>query len=156
MKRYRFYGWQPQIPATMPAQDLVVTPLFIKHAGVPSIKIVSTNELNLNAGESAAVYVAVTGDGYVAWSVQGGAFEISPSQDGRYCVITAVRNGRAVIGAKLVSSSGEVLCSDSVTAYCRNGASYLFNRLLQKNEGQKFRLFISIIDFIKAVLFELR
>ena len=153
---YRFYGWQPQIPATMPAQDLVVTPLFIKHAGVPSIKIVSTNELNLNAGESAAVYVAVTGDGYVAWSVQGGAFEISPSQDGRYCVITAVRNGRAVIGAKLVSSSGEVLCSDSVTAYCRNGASYLFNRLLQKNEGQKFRLFISIIDFIKAVLFELR
>lgn len=150
---YIFAGWQPCLPGTMPAENLTVTPVFVVHSSRPSIKIVTTNELNLNAGESVTVYAAVSGDNSseVVWSVFGSAFEITPSDDGKSCVVTALSGGKAVIRAALVSSAGTVLCSDSVTATGRTGLRYLLNRIFGNSQGK----FISFFELFRLLFFNL-
>ena len=155
---YIFAGWQPQLPATMPAGNLTVYPVFIAHASRPSVSIVTTNELGLTAGESVTVYAAVTGgsDSRVVWSVRGNAVEITPSYDGRSCVVTAVRDGSAAVTASLVSSAGDTLCSDSAKVNVSGGVQYLFSSILLKNSGIRFRFIYSIFELIEKLFFDFK
>ncbi|MBR0121479.1 MAG: InlB B-repeat-containing protein [Clostridia bacterium] len=151
---YYFSGWQPALPLTMPAEDLTVCALYAKNINKPSVSTVNTNELTLNVGESVKIYAAVK-NAYsckTVWSVKGGSVEISPSENGDYCVVTAVKSGKSVITVSLVSSAGKVLCSDSDTVICKNDAKNVFVGIFRNNSGNKLRLFVSVIDFIRIIL----
>ena len=89
------------------------------------------------------------------WSVSGSSFTVAPSSDGAYCVVTALKDGRATVTAELVSSAGEVLCSDSEALKCETGVQLIFARLLSKNAGNKYRTFISLFELIKVLLLNL-
>ncbi|MBQ6265826.1 MAG: Ig-like domain-containing protein [Clostridia bacterium] len=153
---YIFAGWQPALPAVMPAQNITVTPVFVLHLSRPSIAIVTTGELSLKAGESVTVYTAVRGgdSSFIEWSSGSSAISLTPSYDGSCCVVTAVRDGSAVITVKLVSSAGDVLASDSAVVKVSGGASYLFNNIFAKNSGQKFRFIVSLFELVKKMFFE--
>ncbi len=154
---YIFAGWQPVLPATMPSHNVTVTPVYVRHISRPSISIINTNEHVLKAGESITLYASVTGadSSAVVWSVSGSSFTVAPSSDGAYCVVTALKDGRATVTAKLVSSAGEVLCSGSEALKCETGVQLIFARLLSKNAGNKYRTFISLFELIKILLFNI-
>ena len=155
---YIFAGWQPVLPGTMPAQNITVTPVFVKHINRPSVSIVATNELCLTAGQSVTVYTAVTGGdaSSIVWNVLGSSVDIIPSTDGRSCVVTAVRDGSALITASLISSSGSVLYSDSVQVNVSGGVKNLFSSILLKNSGNRFSFIYSLFELIEKLFFDFK
>ena len=105
-----FNGWSPEVPETMPAQDMTFTAVFepIKtkiSINTPSVTTVSYGfTLNLHAN----VTDLPEGAG-VVWSMDGSGFELIPSADGMTCGVKSVSKGSATITARVVDKNGNAV-----------------------------------------------
>ena len=107
---YDFMGWSPEMPETMPAQDMTFTAVFepIKtkiSINTPSVTTVSYGfTLNLHANVTDLPEGA-----RVVWSMDGSGFELIPSADGMTCGVKSVSKGSATITAKVVDKNGNAV-----------------------------------------------
>ena len=110
LEGYDFMGWSPEVPETMPAQNMTFTAVFepIKtkiSINTPSVTTVSYGfTLNLHAN------VTDLPDGArIVWSMDGSGFELIPSSDGMTCGVKSVSKGSATITARVVDKNGNAV-----------------------------------------------
>ena len=107
LEGYDFIGWSPEVPETMPAQNMPFTAVFepIKtkiSINTPSVTTVSYGfTLNLHANVTDLPEGA-----RIVWSMDGSGFELIPSADGMTCGVKSVSKGSATITAKVVDKNG--------------------------------------------------
>ena len=107
---YDFMGWSPEVPETMPAQNMTFTAVFepIKtkiSINTPSVTTVSYGfTLNLHANVTDLPEGA-----RIVWSMDGSGFELIPSADGMTCGVKSISKGSATITAKVVDKNGNAV-----------------------------------------------
>ncbi len=107
---YDFVGWLPEVPETMPAQDITFMAEFepIKC----NVIIPTPSKSALNYGETLVLkaYVSSLPAGArIVWKAVGRGAEIYPAKDGRSCEIKATGNGKVMILATVVDDQGAPL-----------------------------------------------
>lgn len=109
---YKFVGWTPSVPETMPADNLTFTAQFellvkelkVKNPSTNTVKYGDTLILHADFGET------VLPEGYsILWTVEGAGFNMNPAADGLTCNMTSVANGNATVKATLVDENGEAV-----------------------------------------------
>lgn len=111
---YVFLGWSPQIPETMPAENITVTALFGIVAElslkVPSVDTVRYGETLILHAETSVLPDHIR----LKWSSDNSCVTLTPSADGKTCALTPASNGSAVITVSLVDEKGnEIIGIDS-------------------------------------------
>ena len=107
LEGYVFKGWSPEVPETMPAQDIIFTARF--EPVKCSVIVPTPPKSTLNYGETlvlkAYIYSLPAG-ARIVWKVVGRGAEIYPAKDGRSCEIKATGNGKVMILATVVDNQG--------------------------------------------------
>lgn len=112
---YIFVGWDAEIPATMPANDITVTAEFKEAPHDPTsprIEIVTPDSRTLYYGESITLnaYVYNLPEGAsIKWEVSGDGVSIKPLLNGKSCIVTSTSDGNVVIKAYVVDSKGNTI-----------------------------------------------
>ena len=123
---YDFMGWSPEVPETMPAQDMTFTAVFEPIKTKISINTPSTSTVSYGFTLNLHANVTDLPEGArVVWSIDGSGFELIPSADGMTCGIKSVSKGSATITARVVDKNGnavkdangnEITASQSLTS----------------------------------------
>ena len=107
LEGYVFKGWSPEVPETMPAQDIIFTARF--EPVKCSVIVPTPPKSTLNYGETLVLkaYISSLPTGArIVWKVVGRGAEIYPAKDGRSCEIKATGNGKVMILATVVDNQG--------------------------------------------------
>ncbi|MDY6016807.1 MAG: InlB B-repeat-containing protein, partial [Oscillospiraceae bacterium] len=121
MDGYRFVGWTPEVPETMPDYDLTFTAVFEKieapNDGKTVVSIKHPSTTTINYGESLTLYATASNlpeGGKIKWRiVEGTGVSIEPSRSGMYCIVTSESTGNVVIEAYAVDSHGNIITDES-------------------------------------------
>ena len=107
---YDFMGWSPEVPETMPAQDMTFTAVFEPIKTKISINTPSTTTVSYGFTLNLHANVTDLPEGArVVWSMDGSGFELIPSADGMTCGVKSVSKGSATITAKVVDKNGNAV-----------------------------------------------
>ena len=107
---YDFMGWSPEVPETMPAQDMTFTAVFEPIKTKISINTPSTSTVSYGFTLNLHANVTDLPEGArVVWSIDGSGFELIPSADGMTCGIKSVSKGSATITARVVDKNGNAV-----------------------------------------------
>ena len=110
LEGYDFMGWSPEVPETMPAQDLTFTAVFEPIKTKISINTPSTTTVSYGFTLNLHANVTDLPEGArVVWSMDGSGFELIPSADGMTCGVKSVSKGSATITAKVVDKNGNAV-----------------------------------------------
>ena len=110
LEGYDFIGWSPEVPETMPAQDLTFTAVFEPIKTKISINTPSTSTVSYGFTLNLHANVTDLPEGArVVWSIDGSGFELSPSADGMTCGVKSVSKGSATITVKVVDMNGNAV-----------------------------------------------
>ncbi len=106
-KGYHFAGWTPEVPATMPAENVTVHAVFKK---LYSLSIKNNPGRNtVNYGDT-LVLTAVTDElpegTDISWYIDGDGFEATVSDDGVNCYLTSTGSGSVKITAVITNEDG--------------------------------------------------
>ena len=109
---YTFIGWSPEIPATVPAENLTFTAQY--ELIVKQLKIKNPSTSTINYGETLVMHADFGGvelpEGWkIQWTVEGAGFNMAPADDGLTCNMISVANGNATVKATLVDENGEAV-----------------------------------------------
>ena len=118
---YRFIGWTPEVPETMPAYDLTFTAVFekietpIENEIKVSIRNPSTTTINY--GDAIILHADIDGTlpegARIEWTADNGNFSLSVSADGTTCKISPKSSGKTVFTATAYDKDGNVISSDT-------------------------------------------
>ncbi len=112
---YMFIGWDAEIPATMPANDVTVTAKFKtapQDTTTPRIVMVTPETRTIYYGESITLQVRTYNlpeGARVKWEVSGDGVSIKPSASGKTCKVISTSNGNVVIRAYIIDSNGNTI-----------------------------------------------
>ena len=107
---YDFMGWSPEVPETMPAQDMTFTAVFEPIKTKLSINTPSTTTVSYGFTLNLHANVTDLPEGArIVWSMDGSGFELIPSADGMTCGVKSVSKGSATITAKVVDKNGNAV-----------------------------------------------
>lgn len=107
---YIFKGWSPEVPETMPAQDMTFTAVFEPIKTKISINTLSVTTVSYGFTLNLHANVTDLPDGArIVWSMDGSGFELIPSADGMTCGVKSVSKGSATITAKVVDKNGNAV-----------------------------------------------
>ena len=107
---YDFMGWSPEVPETMPAQDMTFTAVFEPIKTKISINTPSTTTVSYGFTLNLHANVTDLPDGArIVWSMDGSGFELIPSAEGMTCGVKSVSKGSATITAKVVDKNGNAV-----------------------------------------------
>jgi uncharacterized protein YjdB len=107
---YDFMGWSPEVPETMPAQDMTFTAVFEPIKTKISINTPSTSTVSYGFTLNLHANVTDLPEGArIVWSMDGSGFELIPSADGMTCGVKSVSKGSATITAKVVDKNGNAV-----------------------------------------------
>ena len=110
LEGYDFMGWSPEVPETMPAQDMTFTAVFEPIKTKISINTPSTTTVSYGFTLNLHANVTDLPDGArIVWSMDGSGFELIPSADGMTCGVKSVSKGSATITAKVVDKNGNAV-----------------------------------------------
>ena len=110
LEGYDFMGWSPEVPETMPAQDMTFTAVFEPIKTKISINTPSTTTVSYGFTLNLHANVTDLPEGArVVWSMDGSGFELIPSADGMTCGVKSVSKGSATITAKVVDKNGNAV-----------------------------------------------
>ncbi len=138
---YKFVGWTPDVPQTMPAHNLTFTAVFEKvykytcqycnskfdlydeynsHLNDEaekrtSINILSPSTTTINYGDRIILHAetgTIPNGAKIVWEINNNNFSTTSSSDGITFTITPNSSGKTTITAKIISSDGRVLCYD--------------------------------------------
>ncbi len=107
-KGYEFVGWTPEIPTTMPAENLTFTAQF--ELTVKEIKIKTPTTTTVNYGDTLVLQledVELPEGIAIEWSLIGDAVTTAVSEDGKECRVTSTASGNVSVIATLVDENGE-------------------------------------------------
>ncbi len=112
---YVFEGWEGEIPAAMPANDITVTAVFkekTEDKTYAKITIATPEKRTLYYGETITLYANVKNlpeGAKIKWYVEGDGVSIKPSSSGKSCKVTSTSNGNVVIRAMVVDAKGNTV-----------------------------------------------
>ena len=110
LEGYDFMGWSPEVPETMPAQDMTFTAVFEPIKTKISINTPSTTTVSYGFTLNLHANVTDLPEGArIVWSMDGSGFELIPSADGMTCGVKSVSKGSATITAKVVDKNGNAV-----------------------------------------------
>ena len=110
LEGYDFMGWSPEVPETMPAQNMTFTAVFEPIKTKISINTPSTSTVSYGFTLNLHANVTDLPEGTrVVWSMDGSGFELIPSADGMICGVKSVSKGSATITAKVVDKNGNAV-----------------------------------------------
>ncbi len=110
-----FTGWDNEIPATMPSNDITVTATFkTKTEDKTSAKIsfIKPQKRTLYYGESITLQLSVRNlpeGSVIKWYVEGDGVSIKPSKSGKTCKVTSTSNGNVIIRATVLDAKGNTV-----------------------------------------------
>ena len=118
---YRFVGWSPAVPTTMPSYDLTFTAVFEKLSSPAedglTVSIRTPSTASVDYGDSIILHLDIDRplpDGaYIEWSESNGNFDMSTSADGLTCKISPKSSGKTVFIATVYDKDGNVISSDT-------------------------------------------
>lgn len=128
---YRFIGWTPMVPKTMPANNLTFTakfePLINFEIRIPSVT-------TINYGDSivlhADVNIELSEGYYIEWTTDNNNF--SGRADSTSCEFTPEKTGNTVITATLYQADGTYVASDEQMLTAKAG---FFQKLIAFFKG---------------------
>ena len=107
---YDFMGWSPEVPETMPAQNMTFTAVFEPIKTKISINTPSTSTVSYGFTLNLHANVTDLPEGArIVWSMDGSGFELIPSADGMTCGVKSVSKGSATITARVVDKNGNAV-----------------------------------------------
>ena len=126
---YTFKGWTPEVPSTMPANNLTFTAVFEKNADpvVPSEPpkadvIKQPTETTIKYGDAIILHVdasKIPEGGRVEWSADNGNFKYSA--DGDTCRIDPNKSGTTTFTATIYDAQGNAVSKDEQTMTSKAG-----------------------------------
>lgn len=112
---YRFVGWTPAVPSTMPAYDLTFTAVFEASGPVKADVINSPTQTTVSYGDAIILHIdesKVPADGRVEWTASNGNFDFVVSSDGTACKITPASSGDTTFTATVYDAEDNAVSYD--------------------------------------------
>ena len=111
---YRFVGWSPSIPTTMPDYDLTFTAQFEL---ISKLEIQKPSTTIVNYGDTLVLHADLKDTDLpegcsILWTAEGNGMSVNPSDDGMTCKVTSIQNGIVTIKATIADENGEPLLDD--------------------------------------------
>ena len=108
---YRFIGWTPSIPTTMPDYDLTFTAQFEL---ISKLEIKKPSTTIVNYGDTLVLHTDLKDTELpegcsILWIAEGNGMSVNPSDDGMTCKVTSIQNGIVTIKATIADENGEPL-----------------------------------------------
>ncbi len=110
---YVFLGWDSEIPATVPANNLTFVARFACDA---KISLLPSSQTTINYGDTLVLHAEVEDKpegAKIVWSVSGSGVKIKASEDGTTCNVTSTGNGTVTVTAVLADKQGNPLKTQS-------------------------------------------
>lgn len=110
---YRFLGWSPEVPETMPAENLTVHAVFgiaanlkLRQPSVDTIKYGDTLVLHTETSE-------LPDNVHFKWNASNDCVTVIPDENGRNCRITPSKSGNTVITVTLINEKGQEIMDEN-------------------------------------------
>lgn len=112
---YAFIGWSPEVPSTMPANDLTFTAVF---ECISKISINPPSIMSINYGDILVLTANVENmpvGAYVKWEITDGkgVTIVSQGKDNNTCCVKSADNGTATVTARVVDKDGKPITNNS-------------------------------------------
>ncbi len=143
---YTFKGWTPDVPSTMPANNLTFTAVFEKNAApdtpdtpdapsepVTQDVIKQPSVTTINYGDALVLHVdesKIPENGYVEWTADNGNFSLSA--DGADCTANPSKSGSTTVTAVIYDAEGNAVLKDTQTLASKAG---FFQKLIAFFKG---------------------